>query len=167
MKKIHEQDFILKTFQLRAARAVANIKLQEIGNALGLTKAAISKWEHKSNFASLKTSHENILILKKMFEKYNIFFPDINSIALNEFIGEQKPEGLTRFQLKAARAILNISQEQLAQYLSLSKQTIRRAELPKKNRYIRPSNPETPAMLKNFFGSKNIIFKDNNTISFY
>lgn len=167
MTEIQEQDFTLRTFQLKAARVVAGMELKEIGNALGLTKAAISRWEHKNSFAPLTTSKENILILKRIFADHNIFFPNKNSISLCETILELKPEGLTRFQLRGARAILNITQEQLANYLNIPTQIITRAEFLRKSQYIRPSNIEVPMMLKNFFQSKNITFANNSTISFY
>lgn len=167
MTKIQEQDFTLKTFQLRAARVVAGIELKEIGNVLGLTKAAISLWEHKDDFAPLTTSQENILILKEIFARHNIFFPDENSISLNEIIEYRKPEGLTRFQLKASRAILNISQEMLAQSINILKDVIARAELLKNHEYIRPLNKKLPSTLKLWFENKNIIFNDNLTVLFF
>lgn len=166
MTEIQEQNFILKTFQLRAARMVAGIKLETIGKHLGCTAAAISLWECKDNLAPLKTSQENILIIKKIFAEHNIFFPDENSIALTDSMNEYKPESLTRFQLRAARTTLDISQRQLAEFLNISQCIITQAELLKNNEYIRLKKKTLSSVLRTWFENKNIIFDNDLIISF-
>lgn len=167
MTKIQEQNFTLKTFQLRAARMVAGIELKTIGRYLGLTTAAISLWQQKDNFAPLTTSKENILIIKKIFAEQNIFFPDEHSIALTDTMKEHKHESLTRFQLRAARTALGISQEQLAKYLNISIDIISRAELLENLEYIRPLDKSLPRTLKSWFENRNIIFKNDLSILFF
>ena len=166
MQEIDETEFILRIFQLRAARVTAGIELKTIGNLLGLTKAAISLWEHRDDLSKLTTSKENIRIMQELFTKHNIFFPDENSITLIDKAENKKSGSLTRFQLKAARTILNISQAELANIIDIPKQIITRAELLRSNQYIRPLNKRTTMILKSFFESKNIIFKEDLTVSF-
>ncbi|RYE24333.1 MAG: hypothetical protein EOP45_05960, partial [Sphingobacteriaceae bacterium] len=110
---MNSQEYILKSFQLRAARITADIELKTIGDLIGLTKACISRWEHQDSFYRLKTSNENIANIKQLFAQHNIFFPDEHSIAVETNLedNELQREGLTRFQLRAARVILNITQE--------------------------------------------------------
>lgn len=161
-------EHVLRTFQLRAARYVVGIELKEIGSHLGLTKAAISLWEQKNNFALIKTSNENILSLKKLFAERNLFFPDENSISLNDNIRNDNPREkiLTRFQLRVSRTALYLTQEELANMIGVSHGVIIRSESLENNQYIRPENKETSTKIKNWLEKQNIIFEEALTFCF-
>lgn len=164
-----EQNYTLKAFQLRAARVAAGVTLNTIGNLLGFTKAAVSLWEHQNNFTQIKTSNDNIIVIKEFFAQHNIFFPDANSIALKlDLIGKKRTD-LTRFQLRAARAILHMTQEELAASINIPRYIIQKAELAMLNRYVymRPPLETLPLQLRKFFEERNFVFCNDFIVSFY
>ncbi|RYE05568.1 MAG: hypothetical protein EOP33_05330 [Rickettsiaceae bacterium] len=159
---------MLKAFQLRAARITTNISLRAVGELIGLTKAAVSLWEHQDSFSQIKTSNKNIIIIKQFFNNHGISFPDEHSINLKTILKGKKLEGLTRFQLRAARAMLHITQEELATLIEIPRYIIQKAEYSANNRYLRMYSPmdALPIKLKHFFEGKNICFEHDFQVSF-
>ncbi|MGI4775431.1 MAG: hypothetical protein ACRYE9_00620 [Janthinobacterium lividum] len=169
MKVPTEQNYILNAFQLRAARVTAGVSLSAIGNLLGFTKAAVSLWEHQNNLTQIRTSNDNVTVIKEFFAQHSIFFPDANSIGLKAGLIGKKRAGLTRFQLRAARAILHMSQEELAALINIPRYIIQKAELAMLNRYVHTLPPieSLPLQLRNFFEERNFIFCNDFIVSFY
>lgn len=158
---------IIKSFQLRAGRSVLGIGVRELGNCLGLSGAAISLWENKELDYNLKTSDVNITLLLKYFEQREVFFPDENTISLNPaLIRNSTSNALTRFQLRAARAILNLSQLELANYLNVSPQLITRAEKLNNRDFIRPKELNVVAKIRSWFENRGIYFSNDLSLSF-
>ena len=162
-----DNGIIIKSFQLRAGRSVLGIGVRELGECLGLSGAAVSLWEHKDNAASLKTSDDNIILLKKFFEQREVFFPDEKTISLNPALIKQNTRGtLTRFQLRASRAILNLSQSELANFIGVSAQLITRAEHLNNRDFIRPKEAKVVAKIRFWFEEHGIDFVNNLSLSF-
>ena len=162
-----QNNIVIKNFQLRAARSVLGIGVREIGHCLGLSGATISIWEHKGNLENLKTSTDNILLLTEFFKSHNITFPDENSVALREEVKRSSNEEgvLTRFQLRASRIALNMTQVDLANFIGVTRQVISRAEHLRNNEYIRPLEKEASLKIRNWFENNKISYKDCYTIS--
>lgn len=162
-----QNNTIIKNFQLRAARSVLGIGVREIGRCLGLSGAAISIWEHKGNLENLKTSTDNVLLLTEFFKSHNIIFPDENSVTLREEVKRSNNEGciLTRFQLRASRITLNMTQVDLANFIGVTRQVISRAEHLRNNEFIRPLEKEVSLKIRNWFENNKISYKDCYTIS--
>ena len=162
-----QNNIIIKNFQLRAARSVLGIGVREIGHCLGLSGAAISIWEHKGNLENLKTSTDNILLLTEFFKSHDIIFPDENSITSREEVKKFNNDDcvLTRFQLRASRIALNVTQVDLANFIGVTRQVISRAEHLKNNEYIRPLDKEASLKIRNWFENNKISYKDCYTIS--
>lgn len=160
---------IIKSFQLRVARSVLGIGVREIGHHLGLSGAAISIWEHKGNFENLKTSMNNILLLNEFFKSHDITFPDDNSVTLHREIKKTNNEKgiLTRFQLRASRTALNITQVELANLIGITRQVISRAEHLQNDQYIRPLEKGASLKIKNWFENNKISYEGYHTIALY
>ena len=162
-----QNNIIIKNFQLRAARSVLGIGVREIGRCLGLSGAAISIWEHKGNLENLKTSTDNILLLTEFFKSHDIIFPDENSITSREEVKKSNNDDcvLTRFQLRASRIALNVTQVDLANFIGVTRQVISRAEHLRNNEYIRPLEKEASLKIRNWFENNKISYKDCCKIS--
>ena len=162
-----QNNIIIKNFQLRVARSVLGIGVRGIGHYLGLSGAAISIWEHKGNLENLKTSTDNILLLTEFFKSHDIIFPDENSITSREEVKKSNNDDcvLTRFQLRASRIALNVTQVDLANFIGVTRQVISRAEHLRNNEYIRPLEKEASLKIRNWFENNKISYKDCYTIS--
>jgi DNA-binding XRE family transcriptional regulator len=157
----------IKSFQLRAGRSILGIGVRKIGSCLGVSGAAISLWEHQGVADNLKTSEENILLLKKFFEQREVFFPDARTISLNPIYHNQILQNtLTRFQLRASRAILNLSQSELASFIGVSPQLITRAERLNNKDFIRPKESNVVPKFKSWFEAHGISFVNSFSLSF-
>ncbi len=160
-------DNIIKNFQLRAARAILGVGVRELGSCLGLSGATISLWENKNINNYLKTSDINIILLRKFFEQREVFFPDENTISLNPVLIKQNmSHKLTRFQLRAARVILNLSQYELATHIGVSVQLITRAERLHNKDYIRPKETGVVLKIRSWFENNGIYFINDLSLSF-
>lgn len=148
--------------QLRAARQLLGIGVRELGALLKVSKSTISTAEANST-RDFYFKYSAALI--DFFETKNITFPTEFSIRYNptENLQEQVKDSelkLTKFQLRTARYILNISQLELANILGFSRSLISHAELLNNTAFINFSNPENIIKLKVFFLQQNIEFID-------
>ena len=50
----------MKVFQLKAARAVLNLSVRDIGSYIGVSGTAVSMWESKDIDLDINTSEQNI-----------------------------------------------------------------------------------------------------------
>jgi len=158
----------MKVFQLRASRAILNLGVRDIGSYIGVSGTAVSTWESKDIHLDINTSDKNIRILEQFFMIKNIFFPDENSISLNELIIETKNndfQKLSRFQLKGARAILGINRKELARLVGIDQYVITRAERLDNKEYIRPKDFSVSTKIKRIFMQHGIYFPTPFTIS--
>ena len=156
----------IKSFQIRAARSILGIGVREVGQCLSVSGAAVSLWENTLDHLHIRTSNMNIILLIKFFEQRDVFFPDENTITLNPALRYSTSNQLTRFQLRAGRSILNISQMELAHHTGVSAQLITRAESLDNNIFIRPKEVGATIKIRNWLESKGITFPNDLTVSF-
>lgn len=159
---------IITYLQLRAARQVLNLGVRDIAKVLKVSKATISKSELDK---TRDFFYKNSAALIEFFEQKNIIFPNEYSIRYNWNVCETKfldgsDNNITRFQLKAARHILNISQNELAKLVNTDKGIISRAEQFPNEYLIKPQNPTIVVALKLLFQQYNIEFPDHLSIFF-
>jgi len=152
--------------QLRAARHVLNLGVRDIAKILKVSKATISKTELGKTRDFL---YKHSAALLEFFERHNIFFPNEYFIRyhVNQEIIEniQKYDsGLTRFQLRAARYILNITQNKLAELINIDKGIITRAEQLQNTDFINPQDHLIVLRLKNLFQEHNVEFPDQLSV---
>lgn len=159
---------IISNLQLRATRQVLNIGLRELSKILKTSKSTISKAElGKTRDFFFKNS----AALIEHFEKNQIMFPNEHTIRFtpnvhqHELLGANA-ESLTRFQLKAARCLLNISQLELAQTIGIDKGIVSRAELLHNDQNINPSDKIVANRIKEVFFEHGIEFPDPFSIFF-
>ena len=124
--------------QLRAARHALNISSMEMGKFLGVADTTLGNHERlkfgEKGFNKFIANHSDQLI--EFFANHNIIFPDQYSIVLkvNDDILNAMPKTggeLTRFQLRVARYILNISQAELSKLTGINEGIISMHECKK------------------------------------
>ena len=152
--------------QLRAARHALNLGVRDIAKILKVSKATISKTE-LGKTRDFLFKHSAALL--EFFEHHNIFFPNEYCIRYhaNPEITEkiqQFDSGLTRFQLRAARHILNVSQNELADLVNIDKGIITRAEQLLNTDFINPQDYAIVLNLRKVFQQRNIDFSDQLSI---
>jgi transcriptional regulator with XRE-family HTH domain len=159
---------MLNSFQLRSARSVTGIGVREVASYLGVSRGSISNWENQSAFKILTNKAITPDGLEFFFAQYHITFPDQYSIKLNieDTIPSGQTEGITRFQLRAARAALNLTQEQLANYLQLQRPEISYLE-EHRNAFFLEHNKRSMdcKRIKLFFEQKGINFINNFSVT--
>lgn len=150
--------------QLRTARQLLNIGVREIAAILKVSKSTVCKAEANN---TRDFYHKYNAALLDYFKKNHIIFPTEFSIRydsrdnLHKNIQTSETEIiLTRFQLKTARCILNITQLELANLTGISKSQISRAEILHNSDIVKFSNMHNAVILKNFFIKQNIEFID-------
>lgn len=151
--------------QLRAARSVLNLGVRDIGKILKVSKATISKTE-LGKTRDFLYKHSAALI--DYFLLHNITFPSEYSIRYHtaQTIIDTEVNKLTRFQLKAARHLLNISQYELAKSININKNIITRAEKFNNELCIKLQDQSTIIDLITFFQKYKIDFPDQLSIFF-
>lgn len=153
---------MITTFQLRSARSVTGVRLDELTTYLGVSKAAISRWENQDTFKTISTKNAKLGSIIFFFEQYNIFFPDENSIQLGKNLTIADNFHLTRFQLRAARSALGLTQEHLANELKVQKSVVNYLEIQRNDCLLNTTKKEiNDLMFKDFFEQKGIVFSNN------
>ena len=152
--------------QLRAARHVLNLGVRDIAKILKVSKATISKTELGKTRDFL---YKHSAALLEFFEHHNIFFPNeyviryhINPEIIDKI--QKYNYGLTRFQLRAARYILNINQTEIANIINVDKGIITRAEQLQNADFINPQDHSIVLKLINIFHERNIEFPDQLSV---
>lgn len=156
----------ITNLQLRAARQILNLGVRDIARLLKISKATISKAElGKTRDFFIK----NTPALRDFFESKQILFPNEYSVRITPTIADELSENddyLNRFQLKAARCVLQLSQQELATKAGIDKGIISRAELLNNSKIITSSKLGAIDEIKNVFYSHNIEFPDPRSIFF-
>ena len=157
----------ITNLQLRVARLVLGIGVREIGMQLGVSGAAICQWENKNIF---HLSHQRSSLLIHYFHQRKIIFPAENSIAfisnLNKSNTNTTNTQLTRFQLRAARNALNLTQIELAKSIGVYTHIIEKNENLDNEEYIRSEKKDILIKIKNWFEEHNIKVNNDFSVSF-
>lgn len=156
---------MLTSFQLRASRSVLGLGVREVGNAIDVSRTTISVWERQPALQKITSKKKDTTPLDLFFKKYGIIFPDEFTISLVTNLPKNLNH-LTRFQLRAARSALGLTQEELSSFTNISIQIITYLESKKNDTYIN-STPKKfdESLIKNFFEQQYIRFLDDFTIS--
>lgn len=158
---------MLKTFQLRIARSVTGIEVREVALYLGVSRTIISLWEKQPPMDNIKTKKASPEALLFFFKQHNILFPDKNTVKFNSPLKLEKSDHLSRFQLRASRAALGLTQDELGKLTSTSKSIINYLETQSNETLLNTTNKDIDDLIfKNFFQTKGLIFPDNFTICF-
>lgn len=159
---------LLTNLQLRAARQVLNIGVRDLAKLLKTSKSTVSKAEQGK---TRDFFFKNSAALIDFFKKTNILFPNDHSIRLSypiEYTNSlaDKSIKLTRFQLKSARCIMNLSQMNFSKLVGIDKGVLSRAELLDNIQFINPSDKTVINKIKDVFTEQNVEFPDPYSIFF-
>ena len=154
--------------QLKAARHSLNLGVRDVAKILRVSKSTISKAE-LGKTRDFLYKHSAALI--DFFASHNIKFPSEYSIRYHITDDKQQQlnqynNTLTRFQLKTARHILNISQEKLAKSIHIDKGIISQTEQLSNEEIIKLQDQSIILKLKDLFQQRNIEFPDQLSIFF-
>jgi DNA-binding XRE family transcriptional regulator len=116
---------MLTGFQLKAAKNVLSLEAKDIADSIGMNYESILRLGKTDNFDYIKCYKKNLLLIKSFFEHQNIIFHENeNGISLksNKIFTHQKR--LTKFQFKISRIAINLTQDELSEYIKISSSAI-------------------------------------------
>ena len=155
----------MKAFQLRAARSVTGIGVKEIALYLGVSGTIVSRWDNMSPLKTIKSKVTNPKALIFFFKQHKILFLTENSISL-DIDNLNTTEYLTWFQLRASRAILGLSQRELAEATKTSQGIINYLESLDNTYFINNTSKDIDTTIyKLYFEENGIIFPDNYSVT--
>ncbi len=165
----------MKAFQLRAARSVTGIGVKEIALYLGVSGTIVSRWDNMSPLKTIKSKVTNPKALIFFFTQHKILFLTENSISLDidnlnttdlDIDNLNTTEYLSRFQLRASRAILGLSQRELAEATKTSQGIINYLESLDNTYFINNTSKDIDTTIyKLYFEENGIIFPDNYSVT--
>lgn len=157
---------MLKTFQLKAARSVTGIEVREIGLYLGISRTIVSRWERQEPHEKIRSNKVQPERLIFFFQQHKISFPDERSLSLM-LDKPVKTKHMNRFQLRAARSCLGLTQDELAKEIGVSRSLINYLETQKNEVFLNQTKKAVSDLeIKGFFESKNILFPNSNIVTF-
>lgn len=157
---------ILTGFQLRAARKVLNLTIDQLHIKTGVSKITLSRLENKTlNLEYIKCSTIDMKNITDYFTQQHIVFLNEKTIELDIEI-ENRPiqNNLTRFQLIVSRCAIRLNQEELSEYLNLSQSTLNNYELKQNIDYIKIQKVNIESIIS-FFKSHGILFARNLSVT--
>jgi len=155
----------MKTFQLRVARYVTGVEMRELGLYLNISRTIISRWENQKPLDEIKSKKISASSLVFFFKQHGVLFPNDNTVTLDTKQASLQSEHLTRFQLRAARVALSLSQEELANLTNTPKTLINYLEIQKNEIFLNTTNKNVDDLIfKNFFSKNGILFPDSYSI---
>lgn len=156
---------MLRTFQLKAARSVTGIEVREIALYLGISRTMISRWEKQPILSLIKTKKASPESLVFFFKQHKVLFPDQNTISFDTELTHESSNHLTRFQLRASRSILDLTQYNLAKLTGTSRSDINYLETQNNTDLLSDTKKRVDdIILKNFFENNGIMFPNIFTI---
>lgn len=160
---------MLTGFQIRVARAVLNLHIEEVSSAIGIHKSTLTRLELTPNLSFLSCNNKTSLLIKHFYEGKRINFPSFNTITMStDDLHDNHSNELNRFQLKSSRTITRMSRTELGQIVQSTRSTIEGWEKQQENfSPIRCYSASKQAILnaRNYFISIGILFPSPNTIS--
>ncbi|MDE8612090.1 hypothetical protein PQ676_07810 [Rickettsia felis] len=155
----------ITALQLKVARNILDLGVRDIAVLLHVSKTTISKVE-LSKTRDFLLKHNAALV--HFFSCNNISFPNPFSIQYkSQNIINTNTEGIiTRFQLKGARCILNISQADLAKALNINRSVIIEAEKHQNEQRLTLFGQQKELEIIQFFNDNNIVLYDHLSLFF-
>ena len=155
--------------QLKAARCVLNLRVLDIGKLIETSRTTISKLENNIiTLSEMRLSDRRNTILIEFFKQNSIGFCSNYSI---NFINDthsqtEDTDGITRFQLRAARSILNKTQSELAEIMQVPPSTIKTAESYNNDTFFSPKDyPIVPCLIDTFL-KEGLFFPNSFSVDF-
>jgi len=156
---------MLRPFQLKAARSVTGIEVREVALYLGVSRTIISRWESQMPLSLIKTKKASPQSLLFFFKQHSVSFPDDFTIRLDSESICETTAHLTRFQLRAGRSILDLTQQELATQTNTSRSVINYLETHNNIILLNDTNKNVDDLpFKKLFEHKGIMFPDRYTI---
>ncbi|MDC0865221.1 hypothetical protein OAP56_04675 [Rickettsiaceae bacterium] len=157
---------MIKIFQLKSARSVTGVEVRELALYLGVSRTIVSRWEKQRPLDSIKTKKASPESLVFFFSQHHILFPDENSICFDsKEDSEMHSSHLTRFQFRAARSILDLTQTDLASATNSSRKIVNYLETFDNKALLAPRNKDIDdSVFRQFFESKGITFPYNLSV---
>lgn len=150
---------MIKIFQLKSARSVIGVEVRELALYLGVSRTIVSRWENQKPLESIKTKKASPESLVFFFRQHNIVFPDDNTVCFDSKEDKECSTLLTRFQFRAARSILNLTQEDLANATNSSRKIVNYLETFDNEALLLTKNKEIDiSAFRKFFEHKGIKF---------
>jgi transcriptional regulator with XRE-family HTH domain len=154
---------MLKVFHLRTARSVLGLGVRDIGSYINLSRSTISKLEHMNLYSDLNINDAQNIMLIKIFNDKGVLFNN-NSVSY-QGINNSLQGSVTRFQLRGGRALLSISQRELAELINIKKSDLNYLENLENQVFISEKKLGIDQdKITAFFESNGIIFPNNGTI---
>lgn len=158
---------IIVPLQLKAARNVLNLGVRDIAKVLKVSKATINKAELGN---TRDFFHKYGAALTNFFSLNNIIFPNTFSITYDnskrEIENSKLNNSITRFQFKAARHILSLTQQDLAAIIKVNRSIISKAEQVANTEYIKLYDQKILDCIKEYYCNQNIEFPNQMSIFF-
>jgi DNA-binding XRE family transcriptional regulator len=156
---------MITSFQLRASRSVLGLGVREVGKVIDVSRTTISTWERQPALHILSSKKKDISPLSLFFNKMGLTFPNKNTLSLVTNLPKNFNH-LTRFQLRASRATLGLTLNELATLLNMQIQTIAYLESKNNETYINSVPRDfSEKKIKEFFKQHSIIYPDDFSIS--
>jgi DNA-binding XRE family transcriptional regulator len=160
---------MLTGFQLRAARAVLDLFNKDLAQKLGLHHSTLVRLEENTpNLSYLKCNLRTLVLLTNYFESQQIIFSHKNNITLkiekSILADDSENSNLTRFQLKAVRIGMRLTQKELGEYIGFPQSTLSELESNNKNYEFLKYSEETAKLIKSFFTANGIVFADSYSV---
>ena len=160
----------INNLQLRAARGVLNLGVRDVGSIIGVSRMTISKLEHNTTtLERIKHGESRNNTLIWFFKKMNIVFPDSYTISYCSIINENHVNTIneiTRFQLKAARIIIDEDRIVFSNALGIERGVLEYAESLSNEEYIKPRDSSINQKIKDRFNNYGVNFLNNNSVTF-
>jgi len=154
---------MLKVFQLRVARSTLGLGVRDIGVYIDLSRSTISKIERMDVNSELNITYEQNTVLLKIFNDKGVWF-DINSVSYTK-INCSLEGSITRFQLRGSRAVLGLSQRELAELIGIRKSDLNYLENLDNASCISTKKPEiSQSKINILFEDNDIVFPNDGTI---
>ena len=156
---------MITSFQLRASRSVLGFGVREVGEVINVSRTTISTWERQSAFQIISAKKKDVAPLSLFFNKNGIIFPDKQTLSLVTDLPKHLNR-LTRFQIRASRAVLGLTLNELASFINIPMQIIAYLESKKNDTYINSTPKEfDEAIIRDFFEQQSIRFLNDFSIS--
>lgn len=165
---IRDSNQMLTGFQLRAGRGVLNLFNKDLAQKIGLHYSTLVRLaENTPNLSYLKSNLSTSILLNNFFETNGVYCNIHNSLRLKttNVCNTNNKDVITRFQLKAARIAMNLTQKELGYYINIPQSTISDLENYYNNKDILNLAQCSFEIVNNFFTRNGIAFPDLYTIT--
>ena len=147
---------LITSRQLKAARHVLNLGVRDLTQIIKISKTIINDAE---NDKTRDFFYKYSPALIDYFKSYNITFPSNYYICYKETTNSTLSSvSLSRFQLRASRSLLNMSQRHLASLIGVSREIMIKAEKLSNDSNIKYFSAHTTQKTKEFFLNNGVDF---------